>query len=389
MFPDPKERTFAIGVWISSFSAGGAIGPLVGGVLLTWFWWGSVFLIAVPVMILLLVLAPVLLPEFRDPQAGRLDIPSAALSLVSVLAIIWALKHFAEYGVGPLPIAALVLGLAVGGLFLRRQRRLADPFVDLALFRIPAFGASLIVNVLGFFAAFGTFLLVAQYLQLVLGLTPLQAGLVTAPSSAGFIAGSMLAPRLIGIMRPAFVMAGGYAVAALGFLLLAQTGTAYPISVLLAGFTVLSLGLAPVFTLATELIIGSAPAAKAGSAAGLAETSSEFGGALGIAVLGSLVVAFYRTTLVEGLPDGLPQEVVAAARDTVGTAIAEAARLGGSSGEAVALAARTAYSGAFELATTICAAVSLAAALAAALLLRGAGSTGDAGPAACEEPATG
>lgn len=389
MFPDPKERTFAIGIWISSFSAGGAIGPLVGGVLLTWFWWGSVFLIAVPVMVLLLVLGPLLLPEYRDPQAGRMDIPSAALSLVAVLAIIWALKSFAEHGAGSQPVGVLVCGLLVGALFVRRQMRLDDPLIDLALFRIPAFGASLVVNVLGFFAAFGTFLLVAQYLQLVLGLTPLQAGLVMAPSSLGFIAGSMLAPRLLGVMRPAHVMAAGYALAALGFLILAQTRTAFPVPVLLAGFTVLSLGLAPVFTLATELIIGSAPAAKAGSAAGLAETSSEFGGALGIAVLGSLVVAFYRIALADAAPEGLPPEVVSAARDTVGTAIAEAMRLGGATGDALAAAAREAYANAFRLAATICAAVSLLAALAAALLLRGAGSSGDAGTVACEEAAPG
>jgi DHA2 family multidrug resistance protein-like MFS transporter len=187
-------------------------------------------------------------------------------------------------------------------------------------------------------------------------------------------------------MRPAYVMAAGYAVAALGFLIIAQTDTAFPIAVLLAGFTVLSLGLAPVFTLATELIVGSAPAAKAGSAAGLAETSSELGGALGIAVLGSLVVAFYRTTLVDGLPDGLPPEVVSAARDTVGTAIAEAIRLGSPAGDALADAARAAYGEAFELAATICAVVSLAAALAAGLLLRGAGSSASD---ACEEPAAG
>jgi len=389
MFPDPKERTFAIGVWISSFSAGGAIGPLVGGLLLTWFWWGSVFLIAVPVMLLLLVLAPVLLPEYRDPQAGRMDVWSAILSLAAVLTIIGAIKRFAEHGVGAEAIAALLLGLAIGALFLRRQARLSDPLIDLALFRIPAFGASLAVNVLGFFAAFGTFLLVAQYLQLVLGLTPLQAGLVTAPSSIGFIAGSMLAPRMVTAMRPAYVMAAGYAVAALGFLMLARTGAAYPIPMLLAGFTVLSLGLAPVFTLATDLIIGSAPAEKAGSAAGLAETSSEFGGALGVAILGSLVVALYRATLGEAMPVGLPPEVVAAARDTVGTAIAEATRLGGSSGAALASAARDAYAGAFEMAATICAMVSVAAALAAAILLRGAGTPGNRDDESCGEAAVG
>jgi len=389
MFPDPAERTFAIGVWISSFSAGGAIGPLVGGVLLTWFWWGSVFLIAVPVMLLLLAVGPKLLPEYRDPEAGKMDIPSAALSLAAVLAIIWAIKRFAEDGITLQALAVLSAGVLLAAMFLRRQRRLSEPLVDLALFRAPAFGAALAVNVIGFFAAFGTFLLVAQYLQLVLGLTPFQAGLVSAPSSLGFIAGSMLAPRLLRVMRPAHVMAAGYAVAAIGFLILARAETDYPIPLILAGFSVLSLGLAPVFTLATDLIVGSAPPEKAGTAAGLAETSSEFGGALGIAILGAVVMALYRTTLGDELPAGLPAEIVAAARDTVGTALDEASRLGGSTGEAVAAAARRAYTVSFEIAATICAFVSALAALAAAVLLRKAGGADGDSSASCEEPATG
>lgn len=370
MFPDPRERTFAIGVWISSFSAGGALGPLIGGVLLTWFWWGSVFLIAVPVMVLLLVLAPLLLPEFRDENAGRLDILSAALSLIAVLSIIWAIKHLAQDGFGVAPVAALLAGLGLGVAFLRRQSRLADPMVDPALFRFPAFTAALGVNVIGFFAAFGTFLLIAQYLQLVLGLSPLVAGLVTAPSSLGFIAGSMLAPAMLSWVRPAFVMAAGYVLAAIAFVIIAQIDTGYPITVLIVGFTLLSLGLAPVFTLATDLIIGSAPPHKAGTAAGLAETSSEFGGALGIAILGSVVVALYRGTLASTLPSGLPDNVAAAAGDTVGVAVAEAMALGGPAGEALLTAVRDAYSDAFVVATLICAVVACIAALASALLLR-------------------
>ena len=167
MFLDPRQRTIAIGVWIASFSAGGAIGPLFGGLMLEYFWWGSVFLVNVPVMLLLLALGPVLLPEFRDPSAGRLDLPSAALSLVSVLAAIYGIKQIAEGGPAWLSMLAIVAGLAVAALFVRRQRRLDDPLIDLGLFRSPAFSASLVVNILGFFVAFATFLFIAQYLQLV------------------------------------------------------------------------------------------------------------------------------------------------------------------------------------------------------------------------------
>jgi DHA2 family multidrug resistance protein-like MFS transporter len=158
MFLDAEQRTVAVGVWVASYSVGAAIGPLVGGFLLELFWWGSVFLIAVPVMVLLLAVGPVLLPEFRDPEAGRPDIVSAALSLAGVLAVIYGLKRIAEAGPGWLPALSIVAGLAAGVVFVRRQRRLADPLIDLRLFRLPAFSACLATNVLAFFIAFGSFL---------------------------------------------------------------------------------------------------------------------------------------------------------------------------------------------------------------------------------------
>ncbi|MGH2805148.1 MAG: MFS transporter, partial [Thermoleophilaceae bacterium] len=222
MFHDPQQRTFAIGVWITSFSAGGALGPLAGGLLLERFWWGSVFLLAVPVMLLLLAVGPRLLPEFRDPEAGRLDLISAALSLVAVLAVIYGLKQIAQDGMGSVPTLFIVAGLALGAAFLRRQRKLVDPLIDLRLFRVPAFSAALATNTLAFFVAFGAFLFLAQYLQLVLGLSPLRAGLWTVPSGAGFIVGSMLTPLIVRRVPPAFVMGGGLVLAAAGFGLLTQ-----------------------------------------------------------------------------------------------------------------------------------------------------------------------
>src|SRR5688500_12620745 len=171
MFGDPQQRKVAIGVWIASYSAGAAIGPLAGGALLELFWWGSVFLLGVPVMVLLLIAAPRLLPESRDPDAGRLDLGSAALSLAAVLAIIFGLKQLAEHGAGWPPAVAVLAGLVIGMAFVRRQRALADPLIDLGLFRNRAFSAALVTNLLGFLAAFGLFLFVSQYLQLVLGLS--------------------------------------------------------------------------------------------------------------------------------------------------------------------------------------------------------------------------
>jgi len=222
MFLDPHQRTVAIGVWITSFSARGAIGPLAGGVLLESFWWGSVFLIGVPVMLLLLVVGPALLPEYRDPHAGRVDLPSVALSLAAILAVIYGLKQLAQNGAGWAPALAVAAGLGLGVVFVRRQQALRDPLVDLGLFRVGAFSAALATNTCSFFVAFGSFFYLAQYLQLVLGLTPLQAGLWTVPSALGFIAGSLLTPPLVRRVRPALVMAGGLVLAAAGFGLLTR-----------------------------------------------------------------------------------------------------------------------------------------------------------------------
>ncbi len=199
--PEAAHRSRS-GVWIMGFSAGGAVGPVLGGVLLENFWWGSVFLMAVPVMALLLVLGPRLLPEYRAPDAGRLDLTSAALSLVAILAVIFGLKQIAQDGIGWLPAASMLAGLAIGVVFVRRQRALDDPMIDLDLFRIRSFNAALAVNMLGIFVAFGYFLFVAQYLQLVLGLSPLEAGLWSLPSALGFIVGSQVAPRLLRRFRP-------------------------------------------------------------------------------------------------------------------------------------------------------------------------------------------
>jgi len=162
MFHDPHQRTIAVGVWITSYSAGAAIGPPLGGILLQHFWWGSVFLVGVPVMILLLVLGPVLLPEFRDPEARRLDLVSAALSLAAVLLSIYGLKHMAQHGPGWRPALFIVAGLATGIVFLRRQTGLEDPLIDVRLLRMPAFGASLATYMFATFVAFGSFFFIAQ-----------------------------------------------------------------------------------------------------------------------------------------------------------------------------------------------------------------------------------
>ena len=371
MFQDAHERTVAVSVWIMSYSAGAAIGPLVGGALLEYFWWGSVFLINVPVMALLLALGPVLLPESSDPDAGRLDLASAAQSLLAVLAVIYGLKRIAEDGAGWLPAAAILAGIAIGAAFVRRQRRLADPLIDLALFRIPAFSAAIATNVLGFLATFGTFLFIAQYLQSVIGLSPLRAGLWSTPAALAFVVGSMAAPGIVRRFSPANVIAGGMSVSAAGFVLLTLVDNASsPLAVLVVGSVVFSLGLAPVVTLATDLVLGAAPPERAGAAAAISETSSEFGGALGIAVLGSIVTVIYRGAMSQAMPAGISAAAAEAARGTIGGAVSVAGQLPAALGAGLMDAARSAFAQAFEVTALIGAAISIGVAILAVGLLR-------------------
>jgi DHA2 family multidrug resistance protein-like MFS transporter len=343
MFHDQNQRTLAIGVWISSFSAGAAIGPLLGGVMLEHFWWGSVFLLAVPVMAVLLALGRVLLPEFKDPKGRKFDIPSVALSLAAILGVIYGIKQMAQDGIGLQPALFIAAGLAVGFLFLRRQKKIAHPLMDLHLFRIPAFSTALVTFVLGVFVTFGVFVFIAQYLQLVVELSPLQAGLWMLPWALAFVAGSTLTPALVRRVRPGLLIAGGLALAAAGFAMLAQIDAGTPFVIIAVGLAVSSFGLAPVFTLATDLVVGSAPPERAGSASAISETTAELGGALGIAILGSIGTAIYRAQMDGAIPAGVPAEAREVARDTLGGAAGVAGQLPVDIGAALLDAAREAF----------------------------------------------
>jgi MFS transporter, DHA2 family, multidrug resistance protein len=370
MFQDPKQRSVAIGFWIGAFSAGAAIGPVLGGAMLELFWWGSVFLLALPVMAALLILGPRVLPEFRDPAAGRLDLPSAAMSMAAVLAVIYGLKEIAQDGPAWPAALCVVAGLAIGVGFVRRQRRLADPMIDVGLFKLGRFNAALATNFLAIFVAVGYFLFVAQYLQLVVGLSPLEAGLWSLPSAVAFIIGSQLAPRLLHDVRPAYVISGGLAMASAGLFVLSQVGVTGGLVPLVLGSVIISLGLAPVFGLTTELIVGSAPPEQAGAASGISETGAELGGALGIAIMGSIGVAIYRSRLADQLPTGLPTDVATAARDTLGSAVAAAAQLPTQTGSAVVAAARDAFVAGMQLSSAIAAVGAAGVAILALVTLR-------------------
>ena len=373
MFTDPRQRTRAISVWVTALSAGGAVGPVLGGVLLQWFWWGSVFLLGVPVMVLLLALGPVLLPEYRDPSPGRLDVPSVALSFATVLPIVYGVKLVAQAGPGPLPALAGLVGLAAGTVFVRRQRVLEHPLVDLRLFRVPAFSLALTVNTVGFLLVLGMSLLTAQYLQLVLGLSPLAAGLWEVPFFAAFVLGSTLAPALLRRLPPVILLAGGLAVAAAGFALLTGVDATAGLAVLVTGSVVFSLGLAPVFTLVTDLVVGAAPPERTASAASVSETGTELGGALGIALLGSVGTAVYRARIGDGLPAGTPGGAADAARDTLGGAVAAAGQLPSELATALLVPAQEAFTSGLQVAALLSALVAAGLAVLVVVLLRSPG----------------
>ncbi|MGH3071666.1 MAG: MFS transporter [Gaiellaceae bacterium] len=368
MFVDAHQRTFAIGVWITSFSAGAVIGPPLGGVLLEFFWWGSVFLLAVPVMLVLLVLGPLLLPECRDPEEHGFDLLGAAMSLAAVLSVIYGLKQGMQDGFGWPQAASIATGVAIALAFVQRQRRSVDPLIDPKLFRVPAFSVSLATYLLATFVAFAAFLFIFQYLQLVLGKSPLVAALWAMPSFAAFIVGSMLAPPIVRRVRPAYVMSGGLAVAAIGYFLLVQVDSTSPLALVVVASVVFSLGEAPVFTLATDLIVGTAPSERAGTAAAISETSSELGGALGIAILGTIGTAIYRGQVE--VPAAVPPDVAAAARDTLGGAVATSSQLPDGVAAELLESAREAFTNGLQLAALTSGLIAAATAVAVAVVLR-------------------
>jgi DHA2 family multidrug resistance protein-like MFS transporter len=344
MFHDEKQRSVAITIWTSGLTFGVSLGPILCGLLLRYFWWGSVFLINLPAMVLLLVLAPVLLPEFRNPAAGRFDLVSSVLSMGAVLPVIYAIKQIAAHGVSPARIGYIAAGLVIGAVFLRRQRTRRDPMIDLRLFRQRGFSGSIAMNVIAMFGLTGFAIFTTQYLQSVLGMAPLTAALWSLVASVGVGATAPVAAVLVqrGVNR-SYVIGGGFVVAIAGLLELTQVAADDTVVPVLIGAGLLAGGLVAAMSQIAELTMGAIPAERAGTGSALLETASEFGGALGIAVLGSIGAAVYRSDVANSLPQGLPAQAADATRETLGGAVAVAGQLPAGLGNAVITAARGAF----------------------------------------------
>ena len=344
MFHDEKQRSVAITIWTTGLTTGVSLGPILCGVLLQHFWWGSVFLINLPAMVLLLVLAPVLLPEFRNPAAGRFDLVSSVLSMAAVLPIIYAIKQIATHGVSAAWLGSIAAGLVVGVVFIQRQRTRRDPMIDLRLFRSRGFSGSIAMNVIALFGLTGFAIFTTQYLQSVLGMAPLEAALWSLVAAVGVGATAPVASVLVqrGVNR-AYVIGGAFLVTAAGLVELTQIDVDDTVVPVLIGAGLLSGGLVAAMSQIAELTMGAIPAERAGTGSALLETASEFGGALGIAVLGSIGAAVYRSDVAGSLPQGLPTQAADATRETLGGAVAVAGQLPRNLGDAVINAARWAF----------------------------------------------
>ncbi|MGW0801408.1 MFS transporter [Nonomuraea sp. NPDC002799] len=369
-FTEPRQRGIAVGVWSGAISVGTALGPVVGGTLLHLFSWRAAFLVAVPIMAVVLIGAPSLLAGNRNPAAKRPDLISVALSLATLLPIVYGIKELARGdALGP-PLAALMVGAAFGAWFVIRQLHLPDPLLDVRLFANRTISGALGVFLLSAMALGGVYLLVTQHLQLVEGLSPLQAGLWVLPAAALLVVVSTLSPVLARRVRPGLLISGGLAIQAIGYLMISQVDGIGGLPLLLAGFIVLYPAVAPSMALTTDLVVGSAPPHKAGAASGLATTCSDLGISLGIAVIGSIGALVYRSQASRTLPAGLSPEATTASMDSLGGAVSTAPDLPADLAATLLAAARQSFTSGLNVAAGTAAVIAIAAAFLALAKLR-------------------
>jgi MFS transporter, DHA2 family, multidrug resistance protein len=378
IFRDAKQRGLAIGIWAGGIAAGVALGPLLGGVLLEAFSWQATFLVAAPVMALVVIGAPLLLPEHRDTTSGRLDLVSVLLLLATLLPVIYGVKSFAKDDPVAVSLLTIAVGMAFGAWFSVRQLGAATPLLDVRLFANRTVSGALAVFVLAGTGLGGVYLMFTQYLQLVADLSPLQTALAILPGAVVLIVVASSAPIIARRVRPGMVIAVGLAVQVVGYLMLTQVDSVTGLPLLIAGFMVLYPAVSPAMALTTDLVVGSVPPEKTGGASGLSTTASDLGISLGIALVGSVGVATYRAEIDGTLPPGLPADAAAAARDSIDGAVSAAAGLPEEMAAAVLESGRAAFTSGLNVGATVATVIAAVAALLAATLLRHVPPTGSA-----------
>ncbi|WP_232011998.1 MFS transporter [Actinomyces slackii] len=364
IFPDARHRTTAIAIWTAGTSGGTALGPLVGGLLLEHFWWGSVFLINVPVMVLVVATGPWLLPESRNSDGAPVDMLSAVLSVVAIVPIVYAVKSFAHDGLTIGAVVALAAGLLAGRAFLRRQRRLATPLIDVELFKRPTFTWAVLATVMAIFALAGLLYFFSQYLQLVRGFSTLQAGLAELPVSLSSIAVVVVVASVVRRLGHGRALGGGLMLGAAGLIVVAVAESYGGFALICVGLFLVGTGIGLAFTVSTGAVLGSVPADRAGAASAISETGLELGVALGIAILGTVQDVGYRLRLPEA-SDQVPEAVVDAAHQSLATLAGAADRSSPAQLELLSQA-QAAFTQAMQTTAVIAAIILLAAGIMAA-----------------------
>ncbi|MBZ4016602.1 MFS transporter [Streptomyces purpurogeneiscleroticus] len=368
LFHDPRERSLAVGIWGAAASAGTAVGPVLGGFLLGHFWWGSVFLINLPVMVVLVAVGIKVLPESRNPQPGPWDLTSVGLSLVGMVGVVYAIKEAAAHGVGAGVAVAGVIGVAALVGFVRRQLRLPAPLLDMKLFSNRGFSGAVLADLLTILGLAGLLFFLSQFLQMVQGRSPLNAGLVELPAAVGAMGAGLAAGPVARRLSVRAVVSGGLVLVGLGLGACAWVTADTATPVLGTILFVVGVGAGFSFTITADVILSSVPKEQAGAASAVSETAYELGSALGIALLGSVVTGVYRNFTA---PEGVPADAVGAARESLGGAVETAGDLPHRTGEQLLYAAQRAFTDGMEAAAVAGGVISLAAAAAAWILLRG------------------
>jgi DHA2 family multidrug resistance protein-like MFS transporter len=369
-FTDARERTTAVGVWGGVSAAGFAVGPIIGGLLLDRFWWGSVFLINLPVMAVVFVAAVLVMPESRNPRPGRLDVVSVPLSIIGVVALVYAIKDAADAGLDQVDVLiAASTGIVGLALFSWRQTRLEHPLIDVRIFRRRAFSGSVIASAVSTFSLAGLLLNLSQFFQFVQAWSPLKTGLAMLPVAAGAMIAGLAAGAVVSLVGRAWAVTLGLAVAAAGVAILSSISVDSSYPTLGSALFVLGIGFGTTFTVTADTVLATVPPERAGAAAAISETAYEVGGALGIAVLGSIMTRAYRNSL--DLPPTVPPEVANPVRESIGAATGVIRALPEEFASLLRSASAQAFTDGFGITAVIDAIIVAVAALLAVITLRG------------------